>query len=295
MAEPRRRDLVPAFGSEITGVDLHAELDDHTVAFLREVFDERGLLLFRDLEIDREVQFTLTQVLRGHEVPTPEERRAGAAAQGSFYISNKRERSVAPFGRLLFHADGMWTDEPFEVLSLHAEHVEPPVPATSFASATGAWATLPDDLRARVVGVDAVQVGGPEDFHEARRRRYGDDVMQTVREDAPSFAMPIARPHPRTGATILNASENHTKEIVGLSEPESDELLEQLFAHLYRPENTYEHAWRTGDLVIWDNLALQHARPNVTVEGSTRTLAKMGLPVPTSAAATNVKAFDLAK
>jgi alpha-ketoglutarate-dependent taurine dioxygenase len=295
MAGPRRRDLSPALGAEITGVDLTADLDDATVALLRDAFDERGALLFRDLAPNREAQFTLCEVLRGHAVPTPEERRAGAASQDGFYISNKRERSVAPFGRLLFHSDGMWTDEPFEVLSLHAVDVTPPVPSTLLASAARAWATLPDGVRSRLVALDAEQVGGPEDFPEARRRRYGDDVMQTVRDDAPSFTMPIARPHPRTAATVLNVSENHTRQVVGLDPVESDDLLEELFAHLYRADNTYEHEWAQGDLLIWDNVALQHARPNVTTDGATRTLAKMGLPVPTSAAAVNVKTFDLAK
>jgi alpha-ketoglutarate-dependent taurine dioxygenase len=295
MADPRRRDLTPALGAEITGVDLTGELDHATVAFLRDAFDERGLLLFRDVPPDRVAQFTLCEVLRGHAVPTPEARRVGAASQDGFYISNKRERSVAPFGRLLFHSDGMWTDEPFEVLSLHGVDVEPPVPPTSLASATRAWATLPDELRSRLTTLDAEQVGGPEDFHAERRRRYGDDVMQTVRDDAPTFTMPIARPHPRTGATVLNVSENHTRAVVGLDPGESDDLLEELFAHLYRPDNTYEHEWAQGDLLIWDNVALQHARPNVTTDGATRTLAKMGLPVPTSAAAVNVKTFDLAK
>jgi alpha-ketoglutarate-dependent taurine dioxygenase len=295
MAGPRRRDLTPALGAEISGVDPTDRLDDATVAFLRDVFDERGVLLFRDLPPNREAQFTLCEVLRGHDVPTAEERRAGAASQDGFYISNTRERSVAPFGRLLFHSDGMWTDEPFEVLSLHAVDVRPPVPSTSLASASRAWATLPDDLRSRVATLDAEQVGGPEDFHPERRRRYGDDIMQTVREDAPSFTMPIARTHPRTGATALTVSENHTRAIVGLDPVESDELLEELFAHMYRVGDTYEHEWRQGDLLIWDNIALQHARPNVTVDGAPRTLAKMGFPVPTSATAVNVRSFDLAK
>jgi hypothetical protein len=40
------------------------------------------------------------------------------------------------------------------------------------------------------------------------------------------------------------------------------------------PKNIVEHHWRTSDLVVWDNIALQHARPNVTAEGPARTLRK---------------------
>jgi alpha-ketoglutarate-dependent taurine dioxygenase len=58
-------------------------------------------------------------------------------------------------------------------------------------------------------------------------------------------------------------------------------LLEALFEHLYAPEDkVLAHHWRTGDLVLWDNLALQHARPNVGIEGPTRTLRKTFAPPP---------------
>ena len=55
----------------------------------------------------------------------------------------------------------------------------------------------------------------------------------------------------------------------------SDELLDAVFAHLYQPANVYEHNWRIGDFVVWDNLALQHGRrsnPN-TVRRSLRRVA----------------------
>ena len=43
-------------------------------------------------------------------------------------------------------------------------------------------------------------------------------------------------------------------------EEESRDLLRAVFDHLYRPESVYEHFWRNGDIVIWDNIALQHMR-----------------------------------
>ena len=36
--------------------------------------------------------------------------------------------------------------------------------------------------------------------------------------------------------------------------------------YLYRPENIFTHAWRPGDLVLWDNLALQHGRNDFSPE-----------------------------
>ena len=294
MADPRVHELVP-LGAEITGVDLTRPLDRGVIAFLREAFDALGLLVFRDTGLDRAQQWTLTEVLRGRAVPTAEEVTAGVALQARFYVSNHREGASAPVGRLLFHADGVWTDEPFEVLSLYAEDVAPPVPATLFAGAARGWDLLPPTLRTRLASLEALQVGGPEDLPERRRRRYGNDIMQTVRENAPTCVLPVARPHPRTGRMALLVSENHAAEIVGVTPEESEALLDEIFGHLYGPDNVYAHEWRDRDLVVWDNISLHHGRDAVTREGPTRTLRKVGLPLPTSAGLTTVQSYQLAR
>jgi taurine dioxygenase len=61
--------------------------------------------------------------------------------------------------------------------------------------------------------------------------------------------------------------------VIGMSEPESDALLDELFAYLYAEKRIYEHAWRAGDIVIWDNRAVQHARAEI--QGGTRTLQRV--------------------
>jgi alpha-ketoglutarate-dependent taurine dioxygenase len=72
--------------------------------------------------------------------------------------------------------------------------------------------------------------------------------------------------------------EQCTLEVCDLSAAESEDLLEVLFAAIYAPEYTLEHDWRQGDLVIWDNLAVQHGRADVTTEGPARTLRKIFAP-----------------
>jgi taurine dioxygenase len=59
---------------------------------------------------------------------------------------------------------------------------------------------------------------------------------------------------------MLFVTEHHVDLISDVSEARSAELLATLFKQLYAPSRRYEHVWRVGDLVIWDNLAIQHAR-----------------------------------
>ena len=71
---------------------------------------------------------------------------------------------------------------------------------------------------------------------------------------------PVVLTHPVTGDEVLYVNEMQTERINELEPEESDELIATLFAHLYSGEFTYEHRWRMGDLIVWDNVAVQHAR-----------------------------------
>jgi len=74
---------------------------------------------------------------------------------------------------------------------------------------------------------------------------------------------------------VLYVNEMQTERINDLEHDESDELIAALFAHLYSGEFTYEHQWQLGDLVVWDNVAVQHARRDPS-EGP-RTLQRVTL------------------
>jgi alpha-ketoglutarate-dependent taurine dioxygenase len=266
------RELNPAFGSEVLGFDPRADLDEGARTALRDAFDRRGVLVFRDIEISKGEQVRISRMLIGKDHPS--EAEAGPEFEDNFYISNRRPNSAAPFGRLQFHADTMWAAAPFEVLSLYGVDVDEPVVPTTFISATHAWTTLPADLRARIEGRHALHTAG-----EVRRGDMTDVLLSTI-ESPPSTVKPIGLTHPRTGAQVLYVCEQMTKEIVELPTAESEALLEELFSHLYAAAARWNHEWRTHDLIVWDNIAMQHARPNVENLGPARTLRKVASPIP---------------
>jgi alpha-ketoglutarate-dependent taurine dioxygenase len=276
MAELQLHELTPAFGTEITGLDPHDALgDEATQQQLRSLFDTRGVLVFRDLDVDQGQQADIIRMLIGLGPLAPGESPTGRPGGEPFYVSNKEENGGAPFGRLLFHSDMMWSEHTFQVLSLYGVDVEQPATATLFASAADAWATLPEDLREEVGELTAIQ------GHDEAERAAGDpNVLVTKFDDLPTRTTPVAMPHPRTGQTLLYVSQQMTVGLDSMERSESEPILERLFAHLYRPEGLYEHDWRANDLVAWDNIAVQHARPNVTLEGPVRTLRKVYAPVP---------------
>jgi len=273
MAKLEVRELSETFGAEITGLDPQVPLDDETLQQLRDLFDERCLLVFRDIDISKEFQDYISYAIIGREQPAPGQ--MGNSKHESF-ISNKKENGIAPFGRLLWHTDMMWCEDACELLSLYGVDVEQPAPPTVFVSAAKAWETLPADLRACVEGRIA------EHVHDVSYERSGGDanVLTAKFDDEDCTRLPVGRSHPRTGQTLLYVCQQMTSAIAGMPKAESEELLEALFQHLYAPQNIIEHQWRKNDLVLWDNLALQHARPNVETEGPARTLRKTFAPMP---------------
>jgi alpha-ketoglutarate-dependent taurine dioxygenase len=270
MAHLEVRNLTPAFGAELLGFDPKAPLDDETRRQLQSLFDTRSLLVFRDIDLTHAEQVKLsTMLIRKDGASTGE-----PPPEDKFYISNRRPGSAAPFGRLQFHADTMWADHPFEVLSLYGVEVDQPTAPTTFVSGIRAWKALPETLCARAEGLKVLHTAG-----EVRRGDLTDVLVSSVQRP-PMTTTPIGLRHPRTGETILYACEQMTKEVVGLSHDESEHFLEELFAYLYDPAYQFDHEWRERDFVVWDNLALQHARKNVSTEGPARTLRKVASPVP---------------
>jgi alpha-ketoglutarate-dependent taurine dioxygenase len=286
MGELTVRELHPALGAEITGLEPSVPLDADTLRQIQAAFDERGVLVFPDLDIDEDFQRYLVFALVGAEPPAERPERTGRT--GPMLVSNKEEGGAAPYGRLLFHCDTMWADHPQPILSLYGVEVGQPSVPTLFVSMVHGWNTLPEHLRARVEGLQARH--GHEHYYP--NRGGDDDVIDAYYEDPVFTVTPIAHRHPRTGKTTLYVSQQVTMDIVGLSQEENEALLEELFAHLYAPEHILEHQWRTGDLVIWDNMATQHARGTVSLDGPPRTLRKVFGPMSLGDAAHGLPSFS---
>jgi alpha-ketoglutarate-dependent taurine dioxygenase len=272
MSEISVRSLHPALGAEILGFEPRQPLDDDTISLLRSTFDDRGVLVFRDLDIDEDMQRYLVYTLINEEVPPPDD----SVEKAPWIVSNKTERmAAAPYGRLLFHCDTMWARRLERILSLYGLQVEPPTAPTLFVSMGDALDRLPSDLRSRLDGLQA-----RHGFENRYPNRGGDDdVTDTYFEDSRSMVRDLVLTHPRTGRELLYASQQATIEIVGLPPEENEALLAELFTYQYEPSAILEHEWRDQDLVVWDNIAVQHGRGNVTLEGPERTLRKVGGPM----------------
>ena len=188
----------------------------------------------------------------------------------SAYVSNARPDGIIANGALLFHSDLAFTDHPYLGLSLHAIELPPSGSSTYFVDAVAAFRALPLGLRDRVRGLTATHA-----FDLQTQRGDSSAHREPVPAHAERAQHPVVLVHPITGDGVLYVNEMQTERINELERAESDELIATLFAHLYSGEFTYEHRWQVGDLIVWDNVAVQHARRDPA--GGARTVQRVTL------------------
>jgi alpha-ketoglutarate-dependent taurine dioxygenase len=241
------RDLPGPLGTEVRGLDLRRPLDVEQVERLRTTFDRRHLLLFPE------------QVLTGaehvafcrHFGPISPESRDGYG-----YVSNVHPDGILREGAIRFHSDLAFTPDPVHALSLYALEVPEAGAPTLFADASGVLDRMHPRLRARLEPLSIVNV---YDFTLPTDRRMRE---RDVAPGSPIVERRMVSPHPRTGVPVVNANALQTDRVVGLAEDESESLLAEIFDALYAPDNVLALDWNVRDLVIWDNLAIQHERPD---------------------------------
>jgi taurine dioxygenase len=65
---------------------------------------------------------------------------------------------------------------------------------------------------------------------------------------------------PDSGRQALWVNKLTTLHVVGLDAEESKALIAEVRSYLYDESITYRHRWQVGDMLLWDNRRLQHAR-----------------------------------
>ena len=249
-----------ALGAEVKGVDLTRPLDDATVKAIRDAFDQNIVLVFRDQNLTEEDQLRSAGYFGtvAWRKRSPNGRTPGGSYDTPFMLVTnivKNGVSLGAFGdgEMWFHHDTSYYPEPHRATLLYAVQLPSWGGNTCFSNMYKAYDNIPRKLRDRLEGRKVLQL------HDYKRRERIDvdsvDLSGILHQEQPIFIT-----HPATGKKALYISRLMSARIMGLSKAESEDALNQLFDISEDPAIIYEHEWRLGDLVIWDNWCSIHAR-----------------------------------
>ena len=262
-------------GVSITGVDLSKPLDDNTFDQVSKAFFDNEVVVFPGQKLTPDQQIAFTQRFGALEHHVRKEARLADHPE-IFILSNKVDAKGNAIGAQdagrFWHSDLSYKTQPSLLSALYA--VEIPVKDgkalgdTRFASSTAAYTALPDAMKQKLASLKNIH-----SYRDYRIKNYAaqqEDMrlgIRTVQEHAPTpeqlasvpdMATPVVRTHPVTGRKGLFVSEGHTSHIYEMPLEEGDKLLRQIYDHITSPEFVYTHSWKPGDLLMWDNVAVQH-------------------------------------
>ena len=265
----KTRQIGPCFAAEVEGLDLTGPLTPEDVAAVHAAMDEHAVLVFHDQPLTDEQQLAFTRSLGpiehaiGTSLRAPDEYRlpttfadvSNLDQHNQVFARDDRRRLFA-IGNRLWHSDSSFKVVPAKYSLLHARAIPSKGGNTEFADMRAAYDALDDETKKQIADLicehsqifSRLQLGFT-DFTDDERERF-----KPVRQR-------LVRTHPSTGRKSLYLA-SHAGAIVGWPRPEAMALLKDLTEHATQRHFVYAHAWRVGDLVMWDNRRTMHrARP----------------------------------
>ena len=269
-------------GAEVRGVDVSREFASATKDELYAAWLKHLVLVIRDQKLSADDQRRFTSLFG--EIQPPRSRPGQRDPNNPvMWIANATidgQRGELPEGDMQFHSDQCYYENPAKGAVLYGMEIPSKGGNTLFASTYAAFDSLPPGLRERV---ERMQVLFLYDYEKNANRKAPTDWA-----DAPRYIHPAVIVHPETGRRCLLVNRLMADSVVGMPRAESDQTIEELCQASERPAHIYEHVWRAGDLLIWDNRCTLHARTDFD-PAERRVLRRMAIrgqrPIPAVAAA----------
>lgn len=257
-----------ALGAEITGIDLAKEFSAAQREFILNAYIDNLVLLFRGQSL------SFTDLLRLSELFGPpglaanqllglkrKEYLPSELPDNVAIISNIVDTAGKPIGALgdgeaFWHTDSSFTETPISASLLHAIEVTEQGGETAFLNMYRAYEDMPAGLAAKING----RYANHSKVHNSAGVRRPEFADVTDPSKAPGVKHPIVRTHPVTKRKCLYLGRRLNSYIFDLPLAESEELLDAVWAHTCQDKYVWEHKWRVGDLLVWDNRCTMHHR-----------------------------------
>ena len=240
-------DVKPKIGS-VVHADKATLLSGRHAGEIRDMLEQRGVLVFPEIHFNDEEQIAFTHTLG---------KFARELRGGDIYkiTLDARQNATAEYlkGAFFWHFDGFSSPMPIRASLLASKVLPPSGGNTEFCNTYAAYAALSEKDKAMLAGLKAV--------HALASTQLDVDPQPTYEKWQEWMAMgrkelPLVWTHQSGRKSLVIGNSAH--HIVGMDPLESKGLLIRLRDWATRPEFSYSHQWKVGDLVMWDNTGTLH-------------------------------------
>ncbi|MVW78204.1 TauD/TfdA dioxygenase family protein [Bordetella sp. 02P26C-1] len=245
--------LTGTIGAEIHGVDVSKPLTPEMLAQIRQCLLDHCVIFFRDQTLTKEQQIAFV-------------RQFGAISKSPVYKTLDSHPEIMPVIKEptdrdiigdTWHTDETYQETPPMGSVLYAREVPAVGGDTLWCNLYRAYETLSDGLKQQLEGMRAVHTN---EFltgnTAARNATRSTKLLETVGVNY--VVHPVVRTHDETGRKCLFVNQPFTHAFEGMTRAESLPLLQYLYAHASKPENTCRFRWRKGSIAFWDNRCTMH-------------------------------------
>ena len=242
----------------IVHVDKAALCDPQVVETVRAALEDRGVLVFPELDVSDAEQLAFTDALGGRVNTAPRVPGSDVSAPDVYKITLNKKINQEPdyvLGTFFWHVDGVTLDSPISKATvLSARSLSKNGGSTEFANLFAAYEQLSQREKDEIDGLRVIHM-----LETGLRPVFGHPPQERIdrwRAMTPPMEHPLIWRHPDGRKSLLVGT--HADRIVGQPEAHGRALLWRLQQWAAQPDFVYRHDWRPGDMVIWNNEGMMH-------------------------------------
>ena len=255
MREYSIRQLTPAIGAEISGIDLSDDLSNEQ---LNQIYDDLiryNVIFFRNQKISPEAHINIAKSFGTIEEPHPIYPHVEGFPEIVLLENNKNN----PPDTDEWHTDVTFKSDPPFASILYSKIIPPVGGDTLWCSLSKIYDALPVDMKKYLETLRAIH-----DMGDFRNNYMQEDNFESAKklnrgfEEFGHAVHSVVKTHPVSKKKFLYVNPGFTSQIVGMSSPDSNNLLTYLFNLMSKPEFQIRFQWTPDTLAIWDNRCTMH-------------------------------------
>jgi taurine dioxygenase len=259
--------LSDAGGVEVLGVDFSQATSPELREALIGLFNNHGLLLFRNQRMTKQILLSAAGIFGEPEVHLLGLNNDREVPEVAVVSTRGRDGNVAAksddelVGHIEWHTDQAYTPTPNRATMMWAVELPPEGGMTGFVDRQKVYEGLSEGLKASIKGLTVIQSWRKAQNKIAQNPNYStDEGAKMLKEDRfPDLGYALVQRHPVTGRNILHAPPMWSSGILELPNAEGSALLDEIIEFSLRPEFVYWQKYRPNDVVLWDNWRFMHA------------------------------------